>query len=371
MSFAWPLALAVLVLVPLLAAVHLWQLRRRRRQAVRYSDVALVRAALPRRSRLRRHVPVALFLASVASLGLAAARPQVALSVPLGRTTIILALDVSRSMCATDVEPNRLSVAQDAARSFVQDQVAGTRIGIVAFAGTAELVVRPTNDKKALIDAIDRLTTARGTVIGAAILKSIDAIAEVNPDVSPAGADPPGSASTTSVPPTSAAPGGGGGVRPEGDYVPDIVVVLTDGANARGIEPVEAAQQAAARRVRVYTIGFGTTSPTSMVCTHEQLGGDTFSAGGSPDVGGFGGGGGGGRQFLVIDEPTLQAVADTTGGQYFRAEDADQLDDVFRTLPREVVEQRRQEELTVWFVLVASVLAAAAIALSLWWNRYP
>jgi Ca-activated chloride channel family protein len=373
MSFAWPFALAMLVLVPFLALLHLWQLRRRRRQAVRYSDVALVRAALPRRSRLRRHVPVALFLASVASLGLAAARPQVALSVPLGRTTIILALDVSRSMCATDVEPNRLHVAQDAARTFVKDQVAGTRIGIVAFAGTAELVVRPTNDRQALIDAIDRLTTARGTVIGAAILKSVDAIAEVNPDVAPAGADPLGSAPTAPMPPVPPTDGGGAGGDPSaGDYVPDIVVLLTDGANTRGVEPVEAAQQAAARRVRVYTIGFGTTSPTSMVCTREQLGGDTFSAGASPDVGGFGGGGGGGgRQFLVIDEPTLQAVADTTGGEFHRAEDAGQLQQVFEDLPSRVELQKEEREVSVAFGAAGIALTLLAIGLSLRWNPYP
>ncbi len=120
----------------------------------------------------------------------------------------------------------------------------------------------------------------------------------------------------------------------------------------------------------MYTIGFGTTSPSQPVCNIDQLRGD-LPSNGPFDIGpppGTAASAGGSRRST---RPTLQAVADTTGGQYFRAEDADQLDDVFRTLPREVVEQHRQEELTVWFVLVASVLAAAAIALSLWWNRYP
>src|SRR5262245_172183 len=185
MTFATPLALFLLVLVPLLLAAYLWRLRRRRRQALRFSNVALVRMAVPRRSRWRRHVPVALFLASIAALAVATARPQVSMQVPLGRKSIILALDVSRSMCATDVQPNRLSVAQEAARTFVKDQVAGTRIGIVAFAGFAELVVPPTTDKQRLTDVIDNLTTSRGTVIGAATLKAIDAIAAVNPEVPP------------------------------------------------------------------------------------------------------------------------------------------------------------------------------------------
>jgi Ca-activated chloride channel family protein len=153
--------------------------------------------------------------------------------------------------------------------------------------------------------------------------------------------------------------------------VPDIVVLLTDGANTRGIEPVEAAQQAADRRVRIYTIGFGTTSPTSMVCTRGQLGGETFSGGfgGPPDVG-FGGGGTA-RQFLVIDEPTLQAVADTTGGEFHRAEDAGQLQQVFEELPSRVELQKEEREISVAFGAAGMLLTAVAIGLSLRWNPYP
>jgi Ca-activated chloride channel family protein len=356
MSFSTPLALLLLLLVPLLLGGYLWQLRRRRKQAVRFSSVALIRSAVPRRSRWRRHVPVAFFLASLAGLGVASARPQVSVDVPRGRTSIILALDVSRSMCATDVTPNRLAVAQEAARSFVKDQVAGTRIGIVAFAGFAELIVPPTTDKKVLTEAVDNLTTSRGTVIGAATLKAIDAIAAVNPDVPPVAPD------ITSGPPASATP-------PSGDYVPDIIVLLTDGANTRGIDPVEAAKQATARHVRIYTIGFGTTTPTQMVCTRQQLGADVFGEGG------FTGGGppptGSNRQFLVIDEPTLRAVADETGGAFYRAEDADQLRGVFSKLPNQVEVQQEEREISVMFAILGAVLAAAAIGLSLLWNRYP
>ena len=160
MSFASPLALASLLLVPLLLGGYLWQLRRRRKMAVRYSSVALLRQALPKHSRWRRHVPVGLFLAAIAALALATARPQIIQDVPLSSTSIILTLDVSGSMCATDVSPNRLTAAQEAAKDFVQHQVAGTRIGIVAFANFAQLLVPPTTDKKALTDAIDNLTTS-------------------------------------------------------------------------------------------------------------------------------------------------------------------------------------------------------------------
>lgn len=390
MSFRWPLALLAVAVVPLLLAVHLWQLRRRRRRALRYSSVALIRAAQPRSGNWRRHVPVALFLAALGSLAVGMARPQASLKVPIARTSIILAMDVSRSMCATDIEPNRMAVAQDAARRFVESQPRGTRIGLVAFAGFAELVVSPTAEKEQLLTAIEGLTTARGTVIGAAVLKSIDAIATVNPDVAPISPDvtaeadlgfdtTPGADPGPPRPDGSDGPGGAGGPGGPGGrtYVPDIVVLLTDGANTRGIEPVDAARQAVDRGVRVFTIGFGTTDPTSMVCTPQQLGAAAFDdplASGGMAGGGFGAGGmppGAPRQYLVIDEPALRQVADMTGGTFYRAEDAESLRTVFRDLPRDVVLQNRRVEVSVAFAVAGAVLAVAAMALSLAWNRSP
>ncbi len=376
MSFATPLALVSLLVVPLLLGGYLWQLRRRRKQAVRYSSVALIRQALPRHSRWRRHVPIGLFLASLAALGFASARPQISEDVPLNQTSIILTLDVSGSMCATDVAPNRLTAAQNAAKDFVKNQVAGTRIGIIAFANFAQLVVAPTTDKSKLTSAIDNLTTGRGTVIGAATLQAVDAIASVNPDVAPIGPDiqsqadqggfgPGGGAATTTPPDTTPAP------VPPGGYEPDIIVLLTDGANTRGISPVEAAQQAAQRRVRVYTIGFGTEHPTDLVCSAEQLGAAGFGGGfGGGGAGGFGGGGGGGgRNFLTRDEATLKAVAAATGGTYYQAEDAEQLRGVFAKLPSDIQHQRQEREISVWFVVAGALLAFGAFGLSLWWNR--
>ena len=143
MSFTWPIALLLLLTVPLVLGVYFLAMRRRRRQAVTYSSLALLRTALPRRSRWRRHLPVALLLASLGLLALASARPQITSNVPIGRTSIILALDESRSMCSTDVQPNRLSVAQKAARDFVASQPKGTRMGLVVFSGFAELAVPP------------------------------------------------------------------------------------------------------------------------------------------------------------------------------------------------------------------------------------
>jgi Ca-activated chloride channel family protein len=360
MTFLSPWPLLLLLLVPLILAAYVWLLRRRRKFAVRYSSLSLIREALPRRSRWRQHLPFAFFLLGLTSLLTAVARPVALVEVPLSRTTIILALDVSRSMCATDVPPNRLAVAQDAALAFIDDQVDGTQIGIVAFADFAELIVPPTTDKEVLQDALNNLTTALGTAIGSATLKSIDAIAEINTAVAPSGLN-------LQVE--------DGQLNPNQAYQPDIIVLLTDGANSQGPLPIDAAQQAADRQVRVYTIGFGTADPGQMVCTQQQLGSDAFEGGfgggGRFGGGGFGGGGGNFRRFIVIDEETLQAVADLTGGTYYRAENADQLLDVFLNLPTQIVLQKKTLEISVFFVAVGAILAVAAMGLSLWWNRYP
>lgn len=361
MSFAWPLALLSLLVVPALLAVYWWNLRRRRRQAVRYSSVALLRSVLPKRSRWKRHLPIALLLAALVALSVSAGRPHVVRSVPFARTSIILALDVSRSMCSTDIQPNRLAVAQEAARTFVQKQPKGIRMGLVVFSGFAELTVPPTTDRKALVEAIDGLTTGHGTAIGSAMLKSLDAIAAVNPSVPPIGDAP-----ETTPPPTETEP-------PVNGFVPDIVVLLTDGANNRGIEPLDAVPYAVERRVRVYPIGFGTVNPAPPSCTRAQLGGDVFDGSGFGGGGrGFGGGGGGGfRGFLVADEPTLKAVAEQTGGTYHGAKDADQLSRVFKDLPKEVATQKRPTEVTWILAALGALLAAGALAASMRWSPYP
>lgn len=349
MSLTWPWALAALLAVPLLLGVRWWANRRRRRLAVRVSSIALIRAALPGRSLWRRRIPVALFVLSLLGLGIAVARPQATALVPADATSIVLAMDVSQSMCSTDVPPNRLAAAREAAREFVLAQEDGTRIGLVAFSGISGLLVAPTTDKDALVAAIDSLRTARGTAIGLAILTAIDAIAEINPDIVPTGVEltDPGSLFA--------------------GYAPDTIVVLTDGANTQGVDPVTAAEQAKARGLRVYTIGFGTTEPAPIVCSPDQLSGD---AGLRPEPGRFGfGGGGGGRRYQQIDEEALAAVAETTGGEYFRAEDAEQLTDVLTDLPSSIVVQEQEVEITVWFVLAAVLLAGAAVGLSLRWNR--
>lgn len=370
MSFAQPYLLLSLLATAALLAAYVWQLRRRRRNVVRYSNVALVRAAVGTQHRWRRHVPIALVLASLAVLGVASARPQVRADVPVASSAVILALDVSGSMCATDVSPNRLTAAQEAVRQFIRSQNEETRIGLVLFSGFAQLSVAPTHDRAQLLQAVDVATTGRGTAIGAAILKSVDAIAELDPNVAPSDTS---SAGTT---PGGGLPGGGspGGGQPGGTLpspgapaatAPEIVVLLTDGANTRGVSPLDAATQAAARGVRVYPIGFGTRTPTQMACTRNQLGGLVDGRGG-----GFGGGGGGGRGFdganyLIVDEDALKKVAATTGGEYFKATDAAQLNAVLNDLPKHVSVQKQEVDISVGFAALAAVLLLAGLRVSL------
>jgi Ca-activated chloride channel family protein len=274
--------------------------------------------------------------------------------VPSESSAILLVMDVSGSMCSTDVPPNRLTVAQGAAREFIAAQPEGTKVGLVAFAGHSSIVVDPTADKQALTDAIGTLRTARGTAIGLGILSAIDAIAEINPAVPPTGVElPPADGSTV-------------------DLLPDAIVVLTDGANTQGVDPITAAGEAAARRLRVYTIGFGTTEPAPFVCTAEQLGPGSPFGPGSGFGGGWGGGGGGpgGRaRYQQIDEAALTAVADMTGGAYFQAQDAQALTNVLLDLPSTISLQRRDQELTTWFALAGALLVTAAVAVSQWWHR--
>ena len=355
MTFIWPLALLLALAIPVVLAVYLGTMRRRRKQAVTYSSVALLRSVLPRSSRWRRHLPVALLLTSLGVLAVASARPQMEQGVPTSRTSIILAVDVSGSMCATDVEPNRLTVAQQAARDFVETLPSGTRMGLVVFSGFAQLAVPPTTDREALVAAIDGLTTGRGTAVGAAMLKALDAVAEVNTEVAPVG-----DAAAVNVIPRSptapmAAPGTGG-------FVPDIVVLLTDGANTRGIRPLDAVPYAVERRVRIYTIGFGTTQPATLACSAQQVSGDMQRFRGAV----------GGRGFpLRADYTTLQQVAERTGGVAYTAEDAPQLARVFSELPKDVTVQKRPREVTAPFVLVGAILAAAAVGASIRWSAYP
>ncbi len=352
-----PGAFLLLAIVPILVVARIWLLRRRK-PALRYSSLALIREAVTGSSWIRRHLPFALFTLGLASLVVAMARPVQIVSVPAGRTTVILAMDVSRSMCATDIPPNRLVAAEEAAASFIDRQGSSTQIGIVAFAGFAEIVQTPTTDQEVLLDVVESLTTGRRTAIGSAILELLDAIAEIDDSVAPL---PAGGSDPATVP----------SPVPRGAYAPAIIVLLTDGASNAGPVPVEAAAEAAARGIRVYTIGFGTADPNAErpPCGLQFVGREPADQFGFGGTGGGGGGGGGFRR--AIDEETLKAVADATGGTYYPAESADELHTVFENLPTNLITKHEIMEISVLFVALGAVLVALAVLLAQAWRPLP
>jgi Ca-activated chloride channel family protein len=371
MQFLWPDLLLALLLLPLLALVYYLSQRRRQPSGVRYSSLSLIREARPGSSRLRRHLPFALLLAAFVPMVLALARPVAVVAVPTNRTTIILTIDVSGSMCSTDIPPTRLQAAEAAAAQFINSQSASTQVGLVVFSTFAEMVQAPTSDRQQLLTALASLTTGRRTAIGDGILASIDAISTVDPSVAQSISD--------SNPGTEPAP------VPKGDYAPDIVVLLTDGASNTGTDPFEAAQQAADRGVRVYTIGFGTANGGAMSpdCAAQFIGrepgangGGGFGGGGFGG-GGFGGGGfgGGGQQAggfrRGIDEAALQRIADMTGGAYYPAESASQLESVFAKLPTNLIIKHESMEISVVFAGLGAALAAMALLLGRLWRPLP
>jgi Ca-activated chloride channel family protein len=340
MNLLWPSSLTLLLLLPVLVAVYIWLQRRRRRYAVRFSSLSLIRAALPAQSRLRRHLPFAALLLAFASLVFSFSRPVAVTQVPAGRATVMLALDVSSSMRQTDILPSRFEAARQAALSFVDRQAKNNQIGIVAFSGIAQLVQSPTIDSEQLELVIMHLTTGRGTAIGSAILAGLDTIAEFNPDVKAkiAAAEVSGEQITPDA---------------EGELEPDIIVLLTDGVYTTGPDPLDAAQQAVDLGVRVYTIGFG---------THN------ISAGGQDRNNAQGFGGGFNRE---IDEESLKEIAAMTGGEYYAASSAGELQKVFESLPTYLITKEETIEISVLFVALGAVLLIAAVTLSQLWHPLP
>ncbi|MCH8206177.1 MAG: VWA domain-containing protein [Chloroflexi bacterium] len=348
----WPAFLLLLGLIPLIVLAYVWILKRRKRYAVHYSSLSLIREAQPGRSRWRRHLPFALFLLALASLVLALARPVTTLNVMSSRSTIVLALDVSLSMCSTDIAPNRLTVAQESAETFIRNQHRDTKIGLVAFAGFAELIVPPTADKEVLLEAVRGLTAGLRTAVGSAIVRSLDAIAEVNDAVAPV---------NVFMRPAESAPD----PMVEGAYQPDIIVLLTDGASNSGVDPLGAAQAAADRGVRVYTIGYGTPRGSVFRCTPEQMEGIELGTGFRRA--GFGGGLGRGFR-RGLDDYALRQVATLTDAEYYLAESAEDLLDVFADVPSHLVTAKATTELSAVFTAVGALFALIAFALALRWQ---
>jgi Ca-activated chloride channel homolog len=345
MTFFWPEMLWLLGAVPALVAVYVLLLRRKKQAALRYASLTLIKEAMGTGQRLRRHVPPLLLLLALAAMLAAVARPAAIVTLPTQQQTIIMAMDVSGSMRAKDVEPSRLVAAQEAAKTFVADLPRHVRIGVVSFAGTAAVVQQPTHSREDILAAIDRFQLQRGTAIGSGIILSLATIfPEAGINVSDAiygraasralpldPGRPPEKPEFTPVPP--------------GSYGSAAIVLLTDGQRTTGPDSLEAAKMAAQRGVRVFTVGVGTKSG-------EVIGfeGWSFRA--------------------VLDEDTLKAIADLTRGEYFHAGTAVDLKKIYQNLSARLVFEKRPTEITALFAAVAALLTLLAGFLSLlWFNR--
>ncbi len=333
MTFLWPKMLWLLAAAPALVGAYIWALRRKKKAALRYASLAMVKDAMGKGPGLRRHLPPLLFLVAFIGMLLAAARPAAVLMLPSEHETVILAMDVSGSMRAADVEPTRLEAAQAAARAFVGEQPRHTRIGVVAFAGSASLVQAPTHDRGAIDAAIGQFQLQHATAIGSGILVSLKAIfPDLEFDLQRAQARP-------------AAAGGGPAPVAPGSYSSAAIILLTDGQTTTGPNPLDAARLAAERGVRVFTVGVGTTQG-------EILTGEGWSI------------------RVRLDEDTLRDIADLTRGEYFHAGTARDLRRVYEVLNSRLVLEKKDTEISALFSAAAAALAAAAVLLSLlWFNR--
>jgi Ca-activated chloride channel homolog len=317
---------------------------------VRVTSMSLIVSAAPGRSRWRRRIPAALLGLGLAVLAVGAARPQATVPQTSSSATIMLTLDVSGSMCSTDIQPNRITAAENSAAAFIKSQAGGPRIGIVIFSSAAVVLVPPTTDTRHLLSALGRITVGGGTAIGEGILTSLNAIAQVDPSVAPTGA--------------AAKRNLGAG------YADDVIVVLTDGANDFGVAPPVAAKEAAQRGVRIFTIGYGTDNPVSLVCSPGQYGaGGGGNSGGYGGSGGSGGGGGGGGNSLDADYAALIQISKISGGTFYKAQDASQLNHALDKLPAAFTVVHKQVDIAAAFAALGGLLVAVAVALSLWWNR--
>ena len=346
MSFLWPQFLWLLALLPLLMLLYVWLLRRKKKLALRYTSLSLVREAMGAGQSLRRHLPPLLFLLAIAAMLLAAARPVATVVLPSNQQTIILAMDVSGSMRAEDVKPNRMVAAQEAAKGFIKDLPRHVKVGVVAFAGSANVAQLPTTNREDLVAAIDSFQLQRATATGNAIVVSLATLfPDAGLDVSAFG--PPGRQQLQGVPidqaqrpkPAEFTP------VPPGSYSSAAIIMLTDGQRTTGVDPLDAAKAAAERGVRVYTVGVGTVSG-------ETIGFEGWS------------------MRVRLDEETLKAVATQTAAEYFYAGTATDLKKVYETLSSRLTVEKKETEISALFAMAAALLALLSAGLSLlWFNR--
>ena len=337
LNFVWPEMLWLLVAVPLLVLAYLWLLGRRKKTALRYANLALVKQAMGKSAGWKRHVPPALLLLAITVLLLASARPAAVISLPSQQETIVLAMDVSGSMRAADVQPNRLVASQEAAKAFVAELPRSVRVAVVQFAGTAAVVQPPTHSRDDVYAAIDRFQLQRGTATGSGIVLSL---ATIFPE---AGIDLSQITGQKAMPP-------GPNDKPKPEFTPvepgsfgsAAIIMLTDGQRTTGPDPLDAAKMASERGVRVYTVGIGTTQG-------EIIGFEGWS------------------MRVKLDEETLKNVSVMTQGEYFYAGTAEDLKKVYQSLSSRMVVERKETEISALFAGLGALFAVLAAGLSLWW----
>jgi len=345
-TFLWPEMLWLLLLIPMAVIGYRWLLRRKKKAALQYASLSLVRDALGAGNRFRRHIPPILFLIALTLMLIAIARPAAVVTLPSQHETVILAMDVSGSMRATDVKPSRIAASQEAARAFVAEQPRSTRIGVVAFAATASVVQSPTHSREDILAAIDRFQLQRGTAVGSGILVALKMIfpdAEFdlrssNPrrDAQKAAALDPARAQDKSAPPKAVAPG---------SYKSAAIILLTDGQTTTGPDPLESARIAADRGIPVYTVGVGTQ------------GGDVIGAEGW-------------SMRVRLDEEALKTIANLTHAEYFHAGTAADLQKIYKNMNTRLFFEQKETEISALFAAAAAVVALISAMLSLvWFNR--
>ena len=350
MTFEAPLALWLLLALPVLAGLYILLQRRRTRSAVRYASLALIRTAMGPRAPYRRHVPPLLFLLAFGALILAIARPSAVITLPSEQRTIVLAMDVSLSMRATDVQPSRIAAAREAAKAFVQEQPSDVRIGIVAFAGSASIVQKPTSDRKDLIDAIDRLQLQLHTAIGSGIIVSLAALfpedaAELEAANTSARSWRDGTRSAPIDNKSKATPKKEFKAVPPGSNHSGAIILLTDGRRTTGPDPLDAAKLAADRGIKVYTVGFGNSQGTTADADGMSI-------------------------YMRFDEEALKAIALATAAEYFHAGSGADLKKVYETLNARYVLEKKETEISALLCALGAALMIAAAGLSvLWFGR--
>jgi Ca-activated chloride channel family protein len=336
MSFIWPGMLLFLLSVPVLVVIYLRIQQRRRRFSASFSSLGLVREAEARPLNRRRHIPSVLFIAGLAILLLAMARPQAVVSLPRVEGTVILAFDVSGSMAADDIQPTRMEAAKTAAQNFIKDQPLSVQIGVVAFSDSGFSVQAPTNDQAAILAAVSRLAPTRGTSLGNGIQAALHTIAAAN--VVPA---PRFYTNATPLPTPTPTP------VPQGTYSSAVIVLLTDGENLENPDPLQAAQQAAERGVRIYTVGLGSPAGTTL------------------HVNGF-------TVHTQLNEDLLKQISQISGGAYYNAQSEEDLTRIYDQITSQLVIKPQKTEIT-------SILAGAGVLVLLvagtfslvWFNRLP